>query len=185
MIFGYLYTVLYEVVVSSRLLTFKKLRNKGMDTFVVMFWGSLAGIVIPIILTNIFETPVVSSSLKEILLILGHGSTIAFRPVTVLLQVAYLEAGVANIISIGTGAVFMSSFQYTFLKHIVPGRRNILEICGILLVVYGALQTVLVEIFRSRIKIKSKTRLIQDEGSPAHAPLLEPPSLSTENEKIY
>ena len=125
----------------------------------------------------------VPSNLKEILLILGHGSTIALRQITVLPQVVYLEAGVANIISIGTGAVFMASFQYTFLRDIMLGHRNILEICGMRLAVYGDTHTALVEIFRSRIKIKSKTRLMQDEGPHAHAPLLEPPSLSPGNEK--
>ena len=156
-IFGYMYTVLHGMAVSSRILTFKALRNKDVDTFVVIFWGSLVGMVVSIIFTLIFETPVIPSSVKEILFILGHGSSIAFRQVTILVQVAYLEAGIANVISIGSGAAFTALFQYTFLKDIMPGHRNVLEVCGIVLVVLGATLTVLMQILKLKVNKNNKS----------------------------
>ena len=42
--------------------------------------------------------------------------------------------------------------QTQVFQGIKPGHRNILEVFGVVLVVYGATQTVLVEIFKSKSK---------------------------------
>ncbi len=152
LIFGYLFIVCHGIVTSTRYLNYKLVRRRDISTFLVIFWGSLAGIILSTVMTFSIEKPVVPSDAKQVVLMLGHGFSIGLQHVCQVFQAQYLELTVVTILTVSSGLFFMTMFQYTFLHNIMPGHRNLLEICGILLVVYGATQTALSELCKGNLK---------------------------------
>ena len=115
-----------------------------------MFWGSLLGIFVSIILTFTLEVPVLPSTLMDTLCLVGHSVFSGLRYTTLILQVDYLDSTHTGIISICSAMLSAVLFQYTILQDIMPGNRNILEVCGVILMVYAVTQTTLLEILKDK-----------------------------------
>ncbi len=101
-----------------------------------MFWGFLAGSVISLTNTIIFESPVLHLSTKDTLLTLGHGFGVAGAYITLDFFSKYATSTVIAMVKPLTLVVFLAC-QYSILKHLKPGHPNIGEVFGVLLVVIG------------------------------------------------
>ena len=149
-IFGYGYALFAGLTKSAVYVTFKLLSKRELSSFLVMFWGSLLGIFVSIVFTFILEVPVVPSTLMDIFCFLGHSVSMGLRYATLILQVEYLDSTYTGIISVCSNMLSAVVFQYTILQDIMPGNRNVLEVCGVILMVYAATQTALVEILKDK-----------------------------------
>ncbi len=155
LVFGYTFVEISGMMLSTRYLTFKLLVRSETSTFVPVFWGSLAAMITCSLGIGFFRTPIFPSGTKEILLVVGHAFSTGLRIVCLILQVSRLDATVANVLLVSFNALFVLFFQYTFLQSVLPAHHNILEVFGVVLVVYGAAQASLIDICKREPKTET------------------------------
>ncbi len=101
-----------------------------------MFWGFLVGSIISITNSFIFETPVFYLSVEDWLLTLGHGGAVALAYIAMSILIKYVTSTVTSMAKTLTLVVLLA-FQYTLLRNIHPGNRNVAEVIGVVMVIAG------------------------------------------------
>ena len=101
-----------------------------------MFWGFLAGSIISIANSFTFEKPVFYLSVENWLLTLGHGGSVALAYIAMNIVTKYVTSTVTSMAKTLTLVVLLA-FQYTLLRNIHPGNRNVAEVIGVVMVIAG------------------------------------------------
>ncbi len=155
-VFGYICAIAHGSFTAIRYTTLKLLSNRNLSTFTSVFWGSFVGLVASVIITCATKATVVFFTLKEILLLTIYAIATSLRITCLLLQVDFLDSTVSNILLVTFSATFTILSQYTVLRNIMPGHRNLLEVFGVALVVVAATLTACVELIKAKHQDKPK-----------------------------
>ena len=124
---------------------FGELRNQP----IVVFWVSFTAALLSVLITILFEKPILPTNLKDYLLVTGHSISYTMIYPGTLYAASILDGNTINILW-STGSVYMVAAQYTVLKDIHPGRRNWIEIVGVGFVILGCLMSPFVKLLKTK-----------------------------------
>ena len=115
----------------------------------VLFWTFLFSSLISLVLSCVFESPVLPNSTENYLYVLGHSVSSTAQWPLYFLAATYITGNTINII-LSASSIFLLVSQYTILKHINPGHRNWIEISGVLSVIAANMLSSIIEIFQKK-----------------------------------
>ena len=135
---GYILIVTYGLSSASSLLLVRAISNSyEVATDIQVTWMHLMGLTISAILMGIFEKPKLPRNIMESLYLSGH---IIFSFIgTFSYHLAFqLTSGVLVVLANTPAIVFTVLIQYYVTYNIRPGHRNVLEVCGSILIFIAA-----------------------------------------------
>ena len=141
------YVLLIITACSTTIIYFKtnKIREE-VDAFVLCFWVGISGTVVSPLLMFIFEDFVFPTSTACQLLLFGHALFTVLSTIGFLNALYFISPLLFSVIrSFHIILLFIS--QYTFMKHINPGKHNPMEIAGVLTVFIGIIITPTYELY--------------------------------------
>ena len=123
--------------VSVNLLVFKKYPYLEYNITEVLFWSFATGTILSAVIIGIFERPVLPYNWMNCLLVTAHCLCFAAMWPLYLYACRYISGNTVNIIW-STKVVLFLVIQYTLLSSILPGKRNWIEVAGVILVLIGS-----------------------------------------------
>ena len=134
---GYILVSISGFCSAATVLMIRGTKVKEVTSDVQVIYGHLFGFFISAFLMGVLEKPTLPSDALGMLYLVGH--VIFSFSGTVCFYVALnMASGVLVALSYTTSIVFSMVAQYFILQDIQPGHRNLLEICGALLVLISA-----------------------------------------------
>ena len=144
-VFKYLIAVVSGVTYCADIVILKKRPYLNDHMTAVLFWSFLSNTALSVIIMLIFETPCLPTGSYDILNIVLHCLCFAILWPFYMYAVKYISGNTCNII-FSMNVVLMLIAQYTILSSILPGKRNWIEVLGVVLVLSGSTLTSVMEI---------------------------------------
>ena len=133
---GYIYaTISVTSFVVMTFITNGKLQS--VNPFVLSFWIAVSGVSISLILMAVFETPMLPQRCSCQLLLAGHAISVSGMTICNMVGMILISPQLFALIN-NTKLGFMFCAQYTVLRHVNPGYRNVVEIVGAIAVMLGS-----------------------------------------------
>lgn len=131
------------------------------NPFTVTFWLHVFATILSAILMGIFETPTMPDDLFCIGALILHSVAMAQYILALIFTLSHVSALATNLLASLELPILLIS-QYTFMKHIMPGKGNWLEISGAVLCFIGSTGGTFAELFWSWYREKAK---VKDDNS--------------------
>ena len=144
-VFQYLIPVISGMTYCADIVILKKRPYLNDHMTAVLFWSFLSNTVLSVIIMLIFETPRLPTGPYDILNIVLHCLCFALLWPFYMYAVKYISGNTCNIIY-SMNVVLMLIAQYTILSSILPGKRNWIEVLGVVLVLSGSTLTSVMEV---------------------------------------
>ena len=146
MYIGYIMVLITGLSSAGPILIVRGTRIKDVPSDTQVIYGHFLGFIVSAVLMGCLEKPVLPHNINASLYLSGH---IFF---TLLGTVSFYAAiniasGVLVALAYTSVIVFSMAAQYAFMENIQPGHRNILEICGAILVLISASMNPLHQLF--------------------------------------
>ena len=125
---GYIYSVIAETSFTVITFTINK-RLQELQPMVLSFWVAASGVPISVIIMAIFETPMLPQHCSCQLLLAGHAISVAVLNTCNTVAMILISPQVFSLIT-NTNLEFQLCAQYTVLRTVNPGHRNVMEIVG-------------------------------------------------------
>ena len=109
---------------------------KDIDGYVTAFWIAVSGVILSLLLSLIFEDVTFPHNIGCFLLLLGHGLSAALATTGNVKSLQYISPVMFTLVG-SLQVVFLALAQYTFMKAINPGKRNAVEVVGVITVLIG------------------------------------------------
>ena len=144
-IVGYSAAVSHGIFLGLYVLVLKKNPYINKHPLETLFWVSILGTTVSLILMLLVETPVLPSNWFEFTMVIIHSVTCAAIWPLVMYGSGIISGNTVTII-MSTKSIFMLIAQYTVLSSILPGHRNWIEVVGVVLVLFGSSLSSVLEI---------------------------------------
>ena len=133
---GYIYAVISETAYTVITFIINK-RLQEPHPIVLSFWIGASGVLISLILMGIFETPMLPQHYTCQLFLAGHAISVGVVNICYTAAMILLNPQLFSLIlNIRLG--FQLCVQYTVLRNVSPGHRNVMEIVGGIVVFLGS-----------------------------------------------
>ena len=125
---GYIYAVIREI--AYIIITFTvNMRLQEPHPIVLSFWIGASGVLISLILMGIFETPMLPQHYTCQLLLAGHAISVGVVNICFTVAMILVSPQLFSLIlNVKLGLLLCA--QYTVLRNVNPGHRNVMEIVG-------------------------------------------------------
>ena len=144
-VFKYLIAVVSGLTYCADIVILKKRPYLNDHMTAVLFWSFLSNTVLSVIIMLIFERPCIPTGSYDILNIVLHCLCFAILWPFYMYAVKYISGNTCNII-FSMNVVLMLIAQYTILSSVLPGKRNWIEVLGVVLVLSGSTLTSVMEV---------------------------------------
>ncbi len=116
---------------------------------VAIFWMSLTATIFSLCISLAAEELFIPDTIMDWMLVFWHCGTYGIILSLDMYVCSRLPGVVISLIG-GTSVIYMCLAQYTFLSHIHSGNRNVLELCGVALVLLSSLMPPVVQYVNER-----------------------------------
>ena len=155
-IFGYVLSVVsglsYNVI--SSVTKYNKDFYTNENIIISVIWSTLMGTIFSVIGMLIVEEPTLPKSLKDLALVGGHAVTFVLI-MPLFCYGSILISGSLGAIIRSLNLLFVLAAQYLLMKDIFPGHRNWMEVFGVILVLFGAIFSSIVELVKENVYVKN------------------------------
>ena len=159
-IFGYTLSVIggvsFNMVSSVTKYNSDFYTNKNI--IISLIWTTLMGTIFSIIGMLILEEPGLPKDFSDIALVGGHAVTFALI-MPLFCYGSLLISGSLGAIIRSLNLIFVLAAQYVLMKDILPGHRNWIEVLGVILVLFGAIFSSIVELVKETISENNAERI--------------------------
>ena len=155
---GYI-LLLSSSIVTSILYFIINRKFKDIDRFVIIFWIGTGGVIVSLVVSAIFEDFTFPRNTNCLLLLIGHGFSAGLgtlgnvKSLELLIPVVFSLVGSLQV-------VLLCLAQYTIMQDINPGKRNAVEVTGVVIAFIGnvtsPLYTICSDLYKKRKKRDKK-----------------------------
>ena len=136
-ILRYIFPVARGLIATMDVIVVKKRPYLSDNVKEVLFWCFFTGTVLSLIISFIWENPVLPSNWFDVILVSLHCVGYIFVYPIYLYALKHVSANTYVLIT-STMVVFLLVAQYTVLSSILPGNRNWIEVVGVVTVLCGS-----------------------------------------------
>ncbi len=117
---------------------------------VVIFWMSMIGSSLSVLVSLGMEKQTIPSTLMDWLIVFGHCGTFGIMILLKIFVCSSRLPGVVISLIGSTSIIYMTISQYTFLSNLHPGNHNWLEIAGVCIVLTSSILPSIVKYVQER-----------------------------------